>query len=96
VEWITVDGVGTRKVEDTTDYIAWNQAGNVWYFGEDITEYLYDVDWNLISTSKEGSWLGGVDGAQPGILMLVKERASRCGRRCQPQQPTYEPTTTFV
>jgi len=71
VEWIIVDGVGTRKVEDTTDYIAWDQAGNVWYFGEDTTEYLYDEDWNLLGTSKEGSWLGGVDGGQPGILMLA-------------------------
>jgi hypothetical protein len=44
--------------------LALNPAGNVWYFGEDSREYR---DGEVVST--EGSWLAGVDGAQPGIVM---------------------------
>ena len=71
VEWLIVEGVGAVKTEETADWIAWDQFGNVWYFGEDTTEFLYDEDWNPIGTSKSGSWQAGVDGAQPGILMLA-------------------------
>ena len=51
--------------EDTFDYYAQDKAGNVWYFGEDTKE----LDPNGNVTSTEGSWLGGVDGGRPGILM---------------------------
>lgn len=52
-------------VEDTFDWFAQDQAGNVWYFGEDTKEL--DENGNVIST--EGSWEAGVDGAEPGIIM---------------------------
>ena len=71
VEFLLVEGVGSIVIEETFDWIAWDNSGNVWYFGEDTTEYLYDENWNLIGTSKEGSWQAGVDGAKPGILMLA-------------------------
>jgi hypothetical protein len=71
VEWILVEGIGPVKTEETDDWITWDNFGNAWYFGEDTTEFLYDDDWNLVGTSKEGSWEAGVDGAQPGILMLA-------------------------
>jgi hypothetical protein len=51
-------------LEDTFDWYAQDRAGNVWYFGEDTKEYE-----NGKVTSTEGSWEGGVDGAQPGIIM---------------------------
>ena len=51
--------------EDTFDYYAQDKEGTVWYFGEDTKE----LDANGNVTSTEGSWLGGVDGARPGILM---------------------------
>ena len=54
-------------VEDTFDWYAQDEDGNVWYFGEDTKEL--DEDGNVIST--EGSWEAGVDGAQPGIIMLA-------------------------
>ena len=54
-------------VEDTYDWFAQDVDGNVWYFGEDTKEL--DEDGNVIST--EGSWEAGVDGAQPGIIMLA-------------------------
>lgn len=54
-------------VEDTFDWFAQDVDGNVWYFGEDTKEL--DEDGNVIST--EGSWEAGVDGAEPGIVMLA-------------------------
>jgi hypothetical protein len=54
-------------VEDTYDWFAQDVDGNVWYFGEDTKEL--DEDGNVIST--EGSWEAGVDGAEPGIIMLA-------------------------
>ncbi len=58
--------VGGELVEDTYDWFAQDSKGNVWYFGEDSTEY---EDGKAAST--EGSWESGVDGAQPGIMMLA-------------------------
>ena len=54
-------------VEETFDWFAQDQDGNVWYLGEDTREL--DEDGNVIST--EGSWEAGVDGAEPGIIMLA-------------------------
>ena len=51
-------------VEDTLDWFAQDLAGNVWYFGENSVELEDDL---LVSL--EGSWIGGVDGAKPGIIM---------------------------
>jgi hypothetical protein len=50
--------------EDTYDWYAQDDQGNVWYLGEDTKEYK---DGKVATT--EGSWQGGVDGAQPGILV---------------------------
>jgi hypothetical protein len=58
------DGV---LIEDTFDWFAQDVEGNVWYFGEDTKEL--DESGNVIST--EGSWEAGVDGAEPGIIMLA-------------------------
>src|SRR5262249_14112919 len=58
---VTTNGVLT---EDTLDWFAQDTAGNVWYFGESTHE-LAD---GLISTI-DGTFRGGVDGAQPGIIM---------------------------
>jgi len=58
---VTTNGVLT---EDTLDWFAQDRAGNVWYFGENTHE-LAD---GLISTI-DGTFMAGVDGAQPGIVM---------------------------
>ena len=50
--------------EDTYDWYAQDSHGNVWYFGESTVAYQPDG-----STSREGSWQAGVDGAQPGLVM---------------------------
>jgi hypothetical protein len=58
------DGVLT---EDTFDWYAQDKQGNVWYFGEDTKEL--DENGNVVST--EGTWQAGVNGAEPGIVMLA-------------------------
>jgi len=58
---VTTNGVLT---EDTLDWFAQDTTGNVWYFGENTHE-LTD---GLISTI-DGTFRGGIDGAQPGIVM---------------------------
>lgn len=53
--------------EDTFDWIAQDEDGNVWYFGE----LSQEMDGGQV-VSTEGSWEAGVDGALPGILMLAE------------------------
>ena len=61
---------GGILIEDTFDWFAQDEDGNVWYFGEDTKEL--DENGNVIST--EGSWEAGVDGAEAGIIMLADPR----------------------
>jgi hypothetical protein len=58
---VTEDG---SLVEDTYDWYAQDDKGNIWYLGEDTKEYE-----NGKVATTEGSWQAGVDGAQPGILL---------------------------
>jgi len=58
---------GGELAEDTMDWYAQDSAGNVWYFGEDTAEYK-----NGSVTSTAGTWEAGVDGAQPGVVMLAQ------------------------
>lgn len=60
---------GGQLIEDTFDYFAQDKAGNVWYFGEDSTSYIYDKNGNLTGTSTAGSWRAGVHGGLPGFIM---------------------------
>jgi hypothetical protein len=53
-------------IEDTFDWFAQDEDGNVWYFGEDSRQI---ENGQVVST--EGSWEAGVDGAEPGIIMLA-------------------------
>lgn len=76
----TILGVETRVVrdrvykdglliEDTLDWHAQDDNGNVWYLGEDVTNFDYDENGNLIGTDKHGSWEAGVDGGQAGTII---------------------------
>jgi membrane-associated phospholipid phosphatase len=58
---VTEDG---ELVEDTYDWYAQDQWGNVWYLGEDTKEF---EGGKVVST--DGSWEAGVDGAQAGVIM---------------------------
>jgi len=53
-----------QKTEDTLDWYAQDQEGNVWYFGEDSEDLT-----NGRVSSLQGSWTAGVHGAEPGIIM---------------------------
>ncbi len=64
---VSVDG---DLVEDTDDWFAQDDNGNVWYMGEDSKDY---EDGEVVST--EGSWEAGVDGALAGILMFADPSA---------------------
>jgi predicted TIM-barrel fold metal-dependent hydrolase len=63
-------------VEDTYDWFAQDSEGNVWYLGEESTEY---EDGEAVST--EGSWEAGVDGALPGIVMLADPEVGEAYRQ---------------
>ena len=54
-------------VERTFDYFAADNEGNVWYFGEDVTNYRYDDSGKLIGTDNHSAWRAGVNAALPGI-----------------------------
>jgi hypothetical protein len=85
---LTIDGVKAVEVrdqvfedgvliEDTLDWYAQDDRGNVWYFGELATQ--------LPDGTHSGSWTAGVDGAQPGHIM---EAAPKVGDTyCQENAP---------
>lgn len=59
---VYVDGV---IVEDTDDWLAQDDSGNLWYMGE--LSKNYDEMGNFLDT--EGSWEAGVDGALSGYWL---------------------------
>lgn len=63
-----VASVDNVVAEDTLDWYAQDDEGNVWYFGEDTTAFSGGM------TSKEGSWESGVDGALPGRIIVGAPR----------------------
>jgi hypothetical protein len=77
----TIDGVVCRVVFDrvwtngtleerTHDYYAQTERGTVWYFGERTAT----LDPQGHVTSREGSFLSGVDGARAGVFMTAHPR----------------------
>lgn len=75
-----VDGVLTRVIEEresedgelvevSRNFAAvCRQTGAVWYFGEDVDDF---EDGEIVG--HEGAWRAGVDGAEPGILILGEQ-----------------------
>ena len=72
-----IQGITTRVIhdsafikgklsEDTDDWFAQDDKGNVWYFGEFTTE--------IATGSHEGSWQSGVKGAKAGIIMEAQPK----------------------
>jgi len=58
---VTLDG---ELAEDTLDWFAEDRDGNVWYFGENT----HELEDGLITTI-DGTFLAGVNGDKPGIVM---------------------------
>jgi hypothetical protein len=53
-----------KLTEDTLDWFAQDKDGNVWYFGENT----HELEDGLITTI-DGSFIAGVNGDKPGIVM---------------------------
>jgi len=63
----TVSDVSTHDgalLEKTFDFYAQDKQGNVWYLGEDTTAFLANG-----KTDTSGSWMAGVNDAEPGLIM---------------------------
>ena len=60
---VSIDGV---TIEDTYDWYAQDDDGNVWYFGEDVSNYE-----NGVLQDKDGSFEAGIGGAKPGMVMMT-------------------------
>ena len=58
-----------RAIERTNDYYAQDRRGNVWYLGEDSFERKHGR-----FARADDSWLSGVHGAKPGIIMPAHPR----------------------
>ena len=56
--------LGGELIEDTRDWYAQDNEGNVWYMGEEVDNYE-----NGKIKDHNGSWEAGVDEAKPGIIM---------------------------
>ena len=57
--------------ENTFDYFAQDDSGNVWYFGEDT----FECDGAANCTPGEGGWIAGINGGVPGIAFLADPRS---------------------
>lgn len=68
------DGV---PIEDTFDWYAQDDGGNVWYLGEIATNFEYDENGVLVGTNNDGTWETGVDGAKPGVQMAADPQAGQ-------------------
>lgn len=61
----------SELVEKTFDWYAQDDAGNIWYFGEQT----FDCEGASNCTLGDGSWEAGVNGALPGIIMLANPQS---------------------
>jgi hypothetical protein len=69
IQTTVVDDVathGSTVLEKTFDFYAQDKLGNVWYLGEDTTAFLPNG-----KTDTSGSFVAGVNGAEPGIIMAA-------------------------
>ena len=81
-EWVSEDCDGEYVlVEDTYDWYAQDDEGNVWYLGEDTIAWDDEED----CLTAAGSWKAGLVGAGPGVVMLGDPR-----RGVSYQQEYYE------
>jgi len=61
-----------KLVEVAIDYYATDSTGNLWYFGEDVTNYEFDDAGAPTGTNHNGTWRAGANGALPGILLAAQ------------------------
>jgi hypothetical protein len=68
--------VGGKPEEKTFDWYAQDKRGNVWYLGEDSSDFV-NGKW----VRSDGSWKTGVDGAKPGIVTKAAPRVDGAYRQ---------------
>jgi hypothetical protein len=66
-----------KPEEVTNDFYAQDRHGNVWYFGEETEELSAQGK----TTSTEGSFEAGVEGARPGVLIPGHPKVRLVGRQ---------------
>jgi hypothetical protein len=66
-----------KPEEVTDDFYAQDRHGNVWYFGEETEE----LNAHGKTTSTEGSFEAGVEGARPGVLIPGHPKVGLVGRQ---------------
>ena len=70
-EWLDPQCSGNYALMETTlDWFAQDNAGNVWYLGEDTTAFDHEDE----CPSAAGAWEAGKDGAVAGVVMLAAPR----------------------
>jgi hypothetical protein len=72
-----VVSVKGRPEEVTNDFYAQDSQGNVWYFGEETKE----LNAQGKTTSTEGSFQAGVNGARAGVLIPGHPKVGMVGRQ---------------
>jgi hypothetical protein len=60
---------GGKPEERTFDWYAQDRDGNVWYLGEDSSDFQHG-HW----VRNDGSWTAGVGNGKPGVIMLAHPR----------------------
>ena len=68
--------VGGKREEKTFDWYAQDKHGNVWYLGEDSSDFV-NGKW----VRSDGSWEAGVKGAKAGIVMKANPRVGEVYRQ---------------
>ena len=67
---------GGKREEKTFDWYAQDKHGNVWYLGEDSSDFV-NGKW----IRSDGSWQAGVTGAKAGIVMKADPRVGNIYRQ---------------
>jgi hypothetical protein len=78
--------------EKTHDWYAADDAGNVWYLGEDTA--TYDAHGHV--ESREGSWQAGRRGAEPGVLVPADAGSTSSATRPEFDKGRAEDQSWFV
>jgi hypothetical protein len=73
---VTENRKNGKPVEITNDWYAQDSKGNLWYMGEDTTEYEGGKP-----KSTAGSFQAGVHGAQPGIILPADPKPGQSYRQ---------------
>ena len=76
-EWTYVKSLNKKiRTREVYKFFAWDNKGNVWYFGQDDFKYLYNNRWQYKGLSTRDSWLAGKNGAIPQIIIPYNTKSA--------------------